>query len=168
MLSHLKIKIKMSGSSHRWYGYLEAEYCPLSLHLKGGEAGGKSTSSLRPFIVKKMPFDVIWKPLKGIWQSVGKCLMQGVQGGLLCHHRNLTTEDWVLPAKFNFAKGWTLCPSQHLTRQAALGFIKINMISQNQHQLNKNFAIDKKPSAARKCSRHWITLILIEGQLAMG
>ena len=53
--------------------------------------------------------------------KVAKCWKMpggGGAGELLCHYGNLTTEDWVLPAKFNFAKGRTLCPSQHLTRQA--------------------------------------------------
>ena len=73
------------------------------------------------------------------WQMLGA-------GELLCHHRNLTTEDWVLPTLLNLAKGRTLCPSQRVTHQAALGFTKINMSSHEQHQLNENFGIDQKPS----------------------
>ena len=39
--------------------------------------------------------------LKANWQSVGKPLLEGQ---LLCHHGNFTTEGWVLPTKFNLAK----------------------------------------------------------------
>ena len=70
-------------------------------------------------------------------------------GGALVTPWKLHNRGLGFTTQIQFAKGRTLCPSQRVTLQAALGFIEQNISSPDQHQLNENFAIDQKPFAAR-------------------